>query len=101
MKGYCTKMASVEVSNKQVILKDYVTGMPKESDMLIKCTKLPLQLKDGSRDILVKNLYLSCDPYMRGCMKKIASYFSARFTPRLVINGYSISKVVRVLIFMP
>lgn len=92
--GNYTKMAGVEVSNKQVILKDYVTGMPKESDMLIKCTKLPLQLKDGSRDILVKNLYLSCDPYMRGRMKNIASYFTAPFTPGLVINGYGISKVV-------
>nr|UUJ74929.1 2-alkenal reductase [Cephalotaxus hainanensis] len=86
-------MASNEVSNKQVILKDYVNGVPKESDMLVKYTKLPLQLKDGSQDVAVKNLYLSCDPYMGGRMKNITSYFTA-FTPGLVINGYGVSKVI-------
>ncbi|KAH9323491.1 hypothetical protein KI387_018130, partial [Taxus chinensis] len=92
--GDLSEMASNEVSNKQVILKDYVTGVPKESDMLLKCTKLPLQLKDGSTDVLVKNLYLSCDPYMRGRMKNITSYFIAPFTPGSVINGFVVSKVV-------
>lgn len=94
VKGVSTEMACNEVNNKQVIFKDYVTGMPKVSDMLLKSTKLPLQLKDGSQDVLVKNLYLSCDPYMRGRMKNVASYFTAPFTPGSVITGYGVSKVV-------
>ena len=60
-----------EVSNMQVILKDYVTGFPKESDMLVKTCSIKLKLpEDESSDntVLVKNLYLSCDPYMRGRM---------------------------------
>lgn len=94
VKGLSTEMACNEVNNKQVIFKDYITGMPKVSDMLLKSTKLPLQLKDGSQDVLVKNLYLSCDPYMRGRMRNVTSYFTAPLTPGSVITGYGVSKVV-------
>uniref|UniRef100_A0A7N2MUE8 Oxidoreductase N-terminal domain-containing protein n=1 Tax=Quercus lobata TaxID=97700 RepID=A0A7N2MUE8_QUELO len=55
-----------EVSNKQVILKDYVSGFPKESDMYLNTSgTIKLKVPEGSNAILVKNLYLSCDPYMR------------------------------------
>lgn len=60
-----------EVSNKQVILKGYVTGFPKESDMYVKTSPIKLELPEdesSNNAVLVKNLYLSCDPYMRGRM---------------------------------
>lgn len=60
-----------EVSNKQVILKGYVTGFPKESDMYVKTSPIKLKLPEdesSNNAVLVKNLYLSCDPYMRGRM---------------------------------
>jgi hypothetical protein len=60
----------VQVSNKQVILKDYVTGFPKESDMELRTTTITLKLPQGSTGLLVKNLYLSCDPYMRSRLSK-------------------------------
>ncbi|KAK7287192.1 hypothetical protein RIF29_00305 [Crotalaria pallida] len=53
-----------QVRNKQVILRDYVTGFPKESDMNIVEGTITLKLPEGSNDVLLKNLYLSCDPYM-------------------------------------
>ncbi|KAK4359748.1 hypothetical protein RND71_021977 [Anisodus tanguticus] len=59
-----------EVSNKQVILKHYVTGYPKESNMEYKNTTIKLNVPEGSNAVLLKNLYLSCVPYMRGHMKK-------------------------------
>ena len=60
-----------EVKNKQVILKDYVSGFPKESDLNIISSTITLKIPEGSNDlVLVKNLYLSCDPYMRGLMNK-------------------------------
>ena len=61
-----------EVSNKQVILKDYVlSGFPKESDMDVNTSStIKLMVPEGSNAVLVKNLYMSCDPYMRHCMKK-------------------------------
>lgn len=58
--------------NKQVILRDTVSGFPKESDMLVTTGSTELKLPEGSSSgaVLVKNLYLSCDPYMRGRMTK-------------------------------
>lgn len=59
------------ISNKQVILKNYVTGFPKESDMDVTTSTIKLDLPEGiSKAVLVKNLYLSCDPFMRILMAK-------------------------------
>lgn len=60
-----------EVSNKQVVLRDYVSGFPKETDMEVTSSTLKLKLPEGSKGVVVKNLYLSCDPYMRGRMSKL------------------------------
>ncbi|WJX64924.1 hypothetical protein P8452_49646 [Trifolium repens] len=62
-------MAQIEeqVSNKQVLATDYITGNPKQTDMYLKTSTISLQLPlDASEAVLVKNLVLSCDPYMRG-----------------------------------
>lgn len=52
--------------NKQVILRDYVKGFPKESDLMTVTASdtVELKVKPGSAAVLVKNLYLSCDPYI-------------------------------------
>ena len=65
-------MAEVEtVKNKQVLLKDYVTGFPKESDMIISTENtISLKVPENSNGVLVKNLYLSCDPFLRSLMQK-------------------------------
>ncbi|KAK4751864.1 hypothetical protein SAY87_020662 [Trapa incisa] len=57
---------AIEVSNKQVILRDFVQGFPKEPDMYVTSGTVTLTVPEGSSGVLVKNLYLSCDPYMRG-----------------------------------
>ncbi|ERN11890.1 hypothetical protein AMTR_s00020p00195570 [Amborella trichopoda] len=54
-----------EVSNRQIIFKDYVTGFPEEEDMEMVSSSIKLKVPEGSEAVLVKNLYLSCDPYMR------------------------------------
>ena len=64
-------VAGEEVRNKQVILKDYVSGFPKESDMQVINGTIKLKLQEGSHGIVVKNLYLSCDPYMRSRMTRV------------------------------
>eukprot|EP01018_Ginkgo_biloba_P011402 Gb_28524 [translate_table: standard] len=87
-------MMSSEVYNKQVIFKHFITGMPKESDMLLNSTKFTFQLNAGSQDLLVKNLYLSCDPYMRTRMRDISSNLFPSFIPGSVMNGYGVAKVV-------
>nr|DAD25120.1 TPA_asm: hypothetical protein HUJ06_026584 [Nelumbo nucifera] len=60
-----------EVRNKQVLLKHYVTGFPKETDMVLSTGSIQLKVPESSKAVLVKNLYLSCDPYMRVRMAKL------------------------------
>ena len=61
------------MSNKniQVTLANRPTGWVKESDFKIVETDIP---KPGTGQVLVKNLYLSLDPYMRGRMNAGPSY---------------------------
>jgi NADPH-dependent curcumin reductase CurA len=59
-----------EVPNKRVVLKRYVTGFPTEDDMEVVAGTVRLTLPPGSPGLLLKNLYVSCDPYMRGRMTK-------------------------------
>ncbi|KAL6548646.1 hypothetical protein OROGR_009067 [Orobanche gracilis] len=80
-------------NNKQVILKNYVNGPPKESDMLLKTSTIKFKIPDGCLDaVLVKNLYLSCDPYMIGRMKKLDDHYTDAFTVGSPITGYGVSR---------
>ncbi|KAK6787380.1 hypothetical protein RDI58_015905 [Solanum bulbocastanum] len=83
-----------EVSNKQVILKHYVTRYLKESDMELKNTTIKLNVPEGSNAMVLKNLFLSCDPYMRNRMKKFEGGYVESFTPGSPITGYGVAKVL-------
>ncbi|CAK9144052.1 unnamed protein product, partial [Ilex paraguariensis] len=87
-------MEGEEVSNKQIILKDYVIGFPKESDMILKTSTIKLKVSEGSNAVLLKNLYLSCDPYMRSRMRKMEGSYVESFYPGWPITGYGVAKVV-------
>ncbi|CAL4981785.1 unnamed protein product [Urochloa decumbens] len=58
------------VRNKKVVLRRYVTGIPTEEDMEVVVDTVGLRVPAGSTAVLVKNLYLSCDPWMRDRMSK-------------------------------
>ncbi|KAK9288825.1 hypothetical protein L1049_017290 [Liquidambar formosana] len=83
-----------EVANKQVIFKDYISGFPKESDMYVTTGTIRLEVPEGSKAVLVKNLYLSCDPYMRTRMTKMEGSYIDSFEPRLPMVGYGVAKVL-------
>ncbi|CAJ2664873.1 unnamed protein product [Trifolium pratense] len=83
-----------QVRNKQVILKDYVSGFPKESDMNIVDSTITLKLPQDSNELLLKNLYLSCDPYMRILMTKDTTGGLGAHTPGSPLIGYGVSKVL-------
>ncbi|GMY32920.1 2-alkenal reductase (NADP(+)-dependent)-like [Fagus crenata] len=91
-----TSVGDEEVRNKQVILKDYVSGFPKESDMYVtNNTTIKLKVPEGSNGVVVKNLYLSCDPYMRNRMKKaVSGSYIDSFKPGLPISGFGVAKVL-------
>lgn len=64
-----------EIANKQILFKDYVTGFPKETSMILNKGTIQLKVTEGSKAVLVKNLYyLSCDPYMRNQMERERQY---------------------------
>jgi NADPH-dependent curcumin reductase CurA len=62
--------AGTEVPNRQVILKRRVTGFPAEDDMEVVAGVARLAVPPASAAVVLKNLYLSCDPYMRGRMSR-------------------------------
>jgi NADPH-dependent curcumin reductase CurA len=70
-----------EVDNKQILFKGYIERTPEETDMEIKVTKIKLEAPKGSGAFLVKNLYLSCDPYMRGRMRDVHDSYIPPFVP--------------------
>ncbi|KAL1535411.1 2-alkenal reductase (NADP(+)-dependent)-like [Salvia divinorum] len=84
-----------EMNNKQVILNNYVKASVKESDMSLRTSKIQLKIPSGCDGaVLVKNLYLSCDPYMLSRMKKLEGHYVASYTPDSPITGYGVSKVL-------
>ena len=83
------------VENKQIIFKGYIDGSPLETDMELKHGNLiKLETPKGSNTILVKNLYLSCDPYMRGRMLDFHGSYIPPFSPGSVPNFLFISILI-------
>ncbi|KAG2722321.1 hypothetical protein I3760_02G123800 [Carya illinoinensis] len=84
-----------DVSNKQVMFRDYVTGYPKESDMFLTTGIIRLKVPQGSDAVLVKNIYISCDPRMQFFMRKAVGLTGYdRFTPGCPMFGYGVAKVL-------
>nr|XP_043636028.1 2-alkenal reductase (NADP(+)-dependent) [Erigeron canadensis] len=80
--------------NKKVVLKNYVNGTPIETDMEVRKHGNPIKLEAPKASVLVKNLYLSCDPYMRGRMQDFHKSYVPPFSPGSAIEGFGVSKVV-------
>jgi len=57
--------------NRQITLAARPLGFPKESDFRLVESPLP---QIGEREVLIRTIYLSVDPYMRGRMNDRASY---------------------------
>ncbi|KAJ4969090.1 hypothetical protein NE237_015791 [Protea cynaroides] len=63
--------------------------------MVLSTGTISLKAPEGSKAIVVKNLYLSCDPYMRSRMTKSdkPSYVPS-YNPGSAITGFGVAKVV-------
>lgn len=68
---YATDL-TVTRMNTQIILARRPEGFPKESDFKRVTSPVPTPAKD---EILVRTLYLSVDPYMRGRMFQFADRY--------------------------
>ncbi|MCP5432420.1 MAG: NADP-dependent oxidoreductase [Alphaproteobacteria bacterium] len=76
--------------NRQIVLKAYPEGMPKESDFSLVEGEAPAP-KEG--EVLVRTVYLSLDPYMRGRMTQRRSY-SPPWKLGAVCEGGTVGQVV-------
>ncbi|OWM72288.1 hypothetical protein CDL15_Pgr018173 [Punica granatum] len=83
------------VKNKQVVLKRYVEGTPKETDMEVQqSSRSGLTAPKGSSAFLVKNLFLSCDPYMFRRMRQYYGSYIPPFVPGQPIEGFGVARVI-------
>ncbi|XP_050216398.1 2-alkenal reductase (NADP(+)-dependent)-like [Mercurialis annua] len=89
----------MEVINRYVVIKSHINGTPEESDFELKSEIISMVLESGSNDLIIKNLYVSIDPYQLNRMKSQSSSqkqssFAAAINPGEVIDAYGVAKVV-------
>ena len=77
-------------TNKQVLLAARPTGFPKPTDFRMQETPVP-EPADG--EFLVRIIYLSVDPYMRGRMNDAASYAAPQKLDE-VMGGGAVGQIV-------
>ncbi|MGE5638876.1 MAG: NADP-dependent oxidoreductase [Clostridia bacterium] len=71
-------------SNIRVVLASRPTGWVSEANFRIETVPVP-EPKDG--EVLVKNLWLSLDPYMRGRMNDVKSYAAKQELDQVMVGG--------------
>ncbi|MGO3300303.1 MAG: NADP-dependent oxidoreductase, partial [Pseudoalteromonas sp.] len=59
------------LNNQQFILKSRPHGAPTQENLSVETTQLPALAED---EVLLRTIYLSLDPYMRGRMSDAKSY---------------------------
>jgi NADPH-dependent curcumin reductase CurA len=77
--------------NRQILLAARPVGFPKESDFKLVESPVPTP---GEGQILVRSIYLSVDPYMRGRMNDVKSY-AAPVPIGGVMGGGAVGKVIQ------
>lgn len=86
----------MEVNNSYIVIKSHIDGNPKESDFETKSETLTLSVEPGCNEIIVKNLYVSIDPYQINRMKsksssqKASSYAVALSPGKVRQNGETV-----------
>lgn len=77
--------------NRRIVLASRPTGAPSESDFRLESQPLP---EPGAGEMLLRTVYLSLDPYMRGRMSDAASYAKPVDVGAVMVGG-TVSRVVR------
>jgi NADPH-dependent curcumin reductase CurA len=83
-------MTHVSSTNRQVTLASRPVGAPTATDFTLAEQPVPAP---GEGQVLLRNLYLSLDPYMRGRMSDAESY-AAPVAVRDVMVGGTVARVV-------
>ncbi len=78
------------MNNKRVLLARHPTGWVSEADFRVEEAPLP---RPGDGEVLVKNLWLSLDPYMRGRISTAKSYVKGVSVGEVMV-GQTVGEVV-------
>jgi NADPH-dependent curcumin reductase CurA len=84
-------MVEARLVSHEIHLKQRPVGMPTEDDFQLVKVNVP-DLKDGK--FLVRNIWMSVDPYMRGRMREIRSYISP-FQIGKPLEGGCIGQIIK------
>lgn len=79
-------------TNRQVALAARPNGFPKDSDFQILEGPVP---EPGDGEVLVKNIYMSVDPYMRGRMNEFKGSYIQAFEIGAPMTGGAVGQVIR------
>jgi NADPH-dependent curcumin reductase CurA len=85
------EVSMIPKTHRRVVLARRPPGEPAESDFRIETVPVA---EPGPREVLVRNVYLSLDPYMRGRMRDVASY-AAPIGIGEVMTGGTVGEVVQ------
>ena len=77
--------------NRQIVLAARPAGMPKATDFRLETTPVP---EPGPGQVLVRNIWMSVDPYMRGRMNDRKSY-SPPFEVGKPLDGRAVGQVLK------
>ena len=73
-----------DVTNRRVVLSAHPVGFPKDTDFELIEDSIP-EPSDG--ELLLRTLYLSLDPYMRGRISKARSYAASVEVGQTMVGG--------------
>ncbi|KAL3622052.1 hypothetical protein CASFOL_034248 [Castilleja foliolosa] len=89
------------IRNKHVVIKSHIAGAPTESDFSISEQLLSLKATKNNKNdvVVVKNLYVSIDPYQISRMKAHSSSHNATpaaaaIIPGKVIEAFGVGRVI-------
>src|SRR5262245_66541845 len=80
-----------ESVSREIHLKNRPVGLPRASDFELATVPIPIP---GADEVLVRNLYMSVDPYMRGRMLDQPSYVQP-FQVGEPLDGGCVGQVVQ------
>ncbi|PHT85386.1 hypothetical protein T459_07492 [Capsicum annuum] len=89
----------MEVKNTYVAIKANINGAPEESNFEIKVENLSRIVEPESKEVVIKNLLVSIDPYQINRMKSQSSSqtsisYATAITPGEVIDTYGVGRVL-------
>lgn len=78
--------------SREICLTEYPVGMPTNNNFKLVQVEIPEPTKDG--EFLVRNIWMSVDPYMRGRMRKEGNSYIPPFKLGQPLEGACIGQVI-------